>query len=111
MPLGVEWSGASERDLRHVDPRLRERIRQAVYLLAETDQGDVKRLAGRVREWRLRVGDWRVIYTLRDTPTGEVIFVLFASRRATVPTGTANTRAHLQAHNQSRMRGTVSIAW
>jgi mRNA-degrading endonuclease RelE of RelBE toxin-antitoxin system len=35
------------------------RISRALTRLAQTGQGDLKRLHGR-REWRLRVGDWRV---------------------------------------------------
>lgn len=76
MPRTVEWSDAAERDLRRVDHQARERIRRAVARLGSSDQGDVKRLSGREQEWRLRVGDWRVFFTLPDRPDGVVIFVL-----------------------------------
>lgn len=39
----------------------RQRIEQAIDGLPT---GDVKPLAGREDEWRLRVGTWRVIYVL-----------------------------------------------
>lgn len=43
------------------------RIREKVYLLAshpEALAGNVRRLKGQDRLLRLRVGDWRVIYTV-----------------------------------------------
>ena len=75
MPREVEWADDSERDLRRLDQRTRERIRQAVYRLAD-GYGDVKRLQGRPDEWRLRVGDWRIIFTLEDDPAPARILVL-----------------------------------
>lgn len=76
MPRNVEWADAAERDLRRVDHQTRDRIRRAVARFGTSDQGDVKRLLGREREWRLRVGDWRAIFTLLDRPDGVVVFVL-----------------------------------
>ena len=39
---------------------------EAIDHYAETGNGDVKRLQGVDHEWRLRVGDWRVIFTLDE---------------------------------------------
>jgi mRNA interferase RelE/StbE len=39
------------------------RIVAGVRRFAAGDGGDVKKLQGRSGEWRLRVGDWRVIFT------------------------------------------------
>ena len=39
------------------------RIREAVWQFAETNQGDVRKLSGRGEEFRLRVGDWRAVFT------------------------------------------------
>lgn len=69
MPRALEWAPAAERDVRRLDHQTRERIRQAVYRLADTGLGDVVRLRGVAREWRLRVGDWRVRFT--EDPTGQ----------------------------------------
>ncbi|MBI2918235.1 MAG: type II toxin-antitoxin system RelE/ParE family toxin [Chloroflexi bacterium] len=46
--------------MERLDLRTRERIMRALDRLAETSYGDVKRIQGQEREWRLRVGDWRV---------------------------------------------------
>lgn len=41
----------------------RERIASGISALPE---GDVKRLRGVERRWRLRVGDWRIIFARDD---------------------------------------------
>jgi mRNA interferase RelE/StbE len=60
---GLVWTPQAIDDLRRLDRTTAERIVQAVERLAQTAHGDVRRLQGREREWRLRVGDWRVIFT------------------------------------------------
>jgi mRNA interferase RelE/StbE len=79
MSRALEWTPAAERDLRRIDPQVRERIRQAVYRLVDTGHGDVRRVQGRAREWRLRVGDWRVRFT--KDPTGQTIIILRVRHR------------------------------
>ena len=74
MSREVEWSPASSDDLERLDRRTQERIRQAVYRLAETNQGDVQRLHGREREWRLRVGQWRIRFSFDDEKGSILIF-------------------------------------
>lgn len=51
----------------------------AVDHYAATGEGDVGRLQGRQREWRLRVGDVRVAFTL--DPTTRQVRVLSVSQR------------------------------
>jgi mRNA interferase RelE/StbE len=36
---------------------------EALRILAEEQRGDVRMLRGQDARWRLRVGDWRVIFT------------------------------------------------
>ena len=76
MTRRVEWTAASERDLRRLDHRSRERIREAVERLAAEGSGDVKRLQGRDREWRLRVGDQRVLFTVVDDLDDAIVQVI-----------------------------------
>jgi mRNA interferase RelE/StbE len=52
------------KSLRRLGQRDRERIRAAIGALPD---GDVRRLRGPERLWRLRVGEWRVIFGRRDT--------------------------------------------
>lgn len=75
----LEFANAARRDLRRLDPPVRDRILSALESLAgDPSQGDVKRLAGiDPPEWRLRLGDWRVRFN-RDleTRTIQVLRVL-----------------------------------
>jgi mRNA interferase RelE/StbE len=74
MSRALEWTPAAERDLRRLNPQMRERIRQAVYRFADTGHGDIVKVQGVAREWRLRVGDWRIRFT--EDPTGQTIIIL-----------------------------------
>lgn len=67
IPWEVEWTGPAVKDLGPLDPSTLARIRAAVRRLAETGEGDVKKLQG-LPGYRLRVGSWRVFF-LRDSST------------------------------------------
>lgn len=65
MSRAVVLTARAQRDLTHLDRAIAVRVIRAVERLAESGQGDVRRLQGTARrEWRLRVGDWRVRFTL-----------------------------------------------
>jgi mRNA interferase RelE/StbE len=70
----VVWTKRAQHDLERLDRITGDRIGRAITRLAETEQGDVKRLRGYEDEWRLRVGDWRVRLTF--DPATESIEVL-----------------------------------
>ena len=78
MRWQVVWTRPAIPDLRRLDRQVAERARAAVRRLAETEQGDVKRLEHvDPPEWRLRVGDWRVRFVFNyATRTIEVLRVL-----------------------------------
>ena len=59
----VRWTEPAEDDMRRLDRQTAHRVRQAIVRFAETGYGDVKLLRGTEREWRLRVGEWRVRFT------------------------------------------------
>lgn len=82
MNHGVEWTRPALKDLRSLDHSMADRVRDAVARLAATEQGDVVRLTDvRPPTFRLRVGDWRVLFVfdlasagirvLRVLPRGE----------------------------------------
>ena len=63
MSWRPEWTDRAVKEAARLDRKTRERIIAAVERLAATEQGDVKRLTNvRPPEWRLRVGDWRIIF-------------------------------------------------
>ena len=60
------WHGDAVGDLLEVartDRRQADRIYRAVVAYSRSEQGDARKLTDRNDEWRLRVGDWRVIFT------------------------------------------------
>jgi mRNA-degrading endonuclease RelE of RelBE toxin-antitoxin system len=57
----------------------RQRVADAVDDYAATGQGDVARLRNRQREWRLRIGDIRVIFTV--DPDERLLTVLSVDQR------------------------------
>ena len=66
MSWETHWSTDAVMDLLGIartSTRQAERVALAVEVLARSEQGDVRKLADRPDEWRLRVGDWRVIFT------------------------------------------------
>ncbi len=64
MNWTIRWTRPAEKNLRRLDALTQRRVHDAVTRLAETGEGDLRRLAGRDREWRLRVGDHRVLLSL-----------------------------------------------
>jgi mRNA interferase RelE/StbE len=70
----VEITPPARRDLRRLDPPVRERVLDALdRLVADPPVGDVIKLTGQ-SEHRLRVGGWRVI--MRLDPEQQTVYVL-----------------------------------
>ncbi len=64
----VTYTADALRTLTRMDPATARRIRTKILALAQDPRApnnNVKKLAG-VAGFRLRVGDWRVIYTLKQ---------------------------------------------
>jgi mRNA interferase RelE/StbE len=68
----VEFLPAALRDFDALDRVTQGRVIAALERFAATGHGDVKRLQGRVRDFRLRVGKWRVFLDL-DTPEAVLV--------------------------------------
>lgn len=68
----VRFRPAAEKDLARLDAKTQQRVIAALERFAETNQGDIKLLRGRDREFRLRVGKWRVFFRM---PAADVIEV------------------------------------
>ena len=74
MNRQLRWNRQAEADFARLPCRMQDRVLAALERLADTGQGDIKKLRGRQDQWRLRVGDWRAIITFADR--GRIIRVL-----------------------------------
>ena len=64
------------RQLQRIPPPHRERVRRAALDLAENPRPpNAKKLAGRPA-WRIRIGDYRVIYEIDDANTTVLVVVI-----------------------------------
>jgi len=62
----IEILRSAQKQLRKIDRSSQKRIIGAVYALAENPRpSDCKKLSGRLA-WRIRVGEYRVIYEIHD---------------------------------------------
>jgi len=71
-PRALRLTRSAEKELRRLDPPIRTRVFAALDRLAAEDRSlDVRRLTGS-ESYRLRVGDWRVIFD-HDPATRTII--------------------------------------
>lgn len=62
----VRLARSAEKDLDRLDPQVRTRVLRAIRRFAENPRtGKALKLRGRP-DWRLRVGDWRVLLELEQ---------------------------------------------
>lgn len=62
----IELRPAAVRALRELDPPVARRLQAAIALLAEDPRPPASRQLRGLPAWRVRVGDYRVIYTIED---------------------------------------------
>lgn len=68
MTYDVTLAPAAARQLRKFDPQVRRRIQAALELLAADPRPPAAtRLVGGAGEWRVRTGDYRIIYEIHDS--------------------------------------------
>ncbi len=67
MSYDIEFSPAAVRQLRKLDGVARRRIKAAIELLSDDPRPPgAKKLVGGDGEWRVRTGDYRIVYEVRD---------------------------------------------
>ena len=77
----VQWKGSAERDLRNIDLQQIPRIVQAIESLVDNPfPSQCRKLRGSERDYRIRVGDYRVVYQV-DTKTKLVTIYYVRHRR------------------------------
>ena len=67
MSYDVRLAPAAVRQLRKLEPAGRRRVQAAIDLLAaEPRPPSARQLVGGAGEWRVRTGDFRIIYEMHD---------------------------------------------
>jgi mRNA interferase RelE/StbE len=66
MRYELEFRPKAVRDLKRLSPDISQRIERKLELLRDDMTGDVKRLVNFAPGWRLRVGDWRVLFQPKE---------------------------------------------
>lgn len=67
MTYRIEFAPAAARQLRKLDPQARRRIQAAIELLATQPRPPgATQLVGGGGEWRVRTGDYRIVYQVFD---------------------------------------------
>jgi len=67
MTYRIEVAPAAIRQLRKLDPAARRRLQAAIELLADDPRpSGAQKLVGGAGEWRVRTGDYRVVYEVHD---------------------------------------------
>jgi mRNA interferase RelE/StbE len=81
MTYRVSLAPSAARELRKFDPDVRRRIQAALELLAVDPRPPAAtRLVGGSGEWRVRTGDYRIVYEIKDDRL-LVLVVRMAHRR------------------------------
>jgi mRNA interferase RelE/StbE len=74
MSYRIRYAESVVKQLAKMSPDVARRIRSKINRLAKDLAGDVKRLTSYSPEYRLRVGDWRVLFNIdRDLISIELI--------------------------------------
>lgn len=67
MTHRIDVAPAAVRQLKWLDPQARRRVQAAIEILAETPcPAGAKNLVGEGDLWRVRTGDYRVVYSIDD---------------------------------------------
>ena len=67
MTYNIEFKPRAIRDLKGIDITVARRVAEKIQLLKHDLAGDVKRLTASTTEFRLRVGDYRVLFEIEGT--------------------------------------------
>lgn len=82
--MKIVWSKTAEKQLAKIDPRYRKRIESRLAGLDDNAApvADIKKLSSPQDHYRLRLGDYRVIYTLANQ-FSDACYVVSVKRRTT----------------------------
>lgn len=65
--FGIRYTSAAAKQIRKLDKAAQVRVLKAVEILSDTPRPPLgKQLVGGEGEWRIRTGDYRIIYEIHD---------------------------------------------
>ena len=67
MHYALDFKPEAKRDLRRMSPEIARRVLKKIEAMCEDLAGDIKKLIRYAPGWRLRVGDWRVLFEIVGT--------------------------------------------
>ena len=80
MVYEVEFSPRARKDFKELNRQIKERIKEAIEGIPL--RGDIKKLKGFEDRFRLRVGDWRILYSLDKKERKVVISEILPRKEA-----------------------------
>lgn len=66
MRYQVQFKASVKKDLKKIDKRFLDKIFDGIDKLQNNLEGDVKKLTNFIPEYRLRIGDYRVLFEIED---------------------------------------------
>ena len=78
--MKLQLSSRAQKELDRLDDKTALRISQKIYLLANNPYGQNSQKLGGGKGYRIRIGDWRVVYTV-DKSAKTVTIVRIRHRR------------------------------
>jgi mRNA interferase RelE/StbE len=80
-PYTVNVNRPTEKEIRALDAAIRLRVLQALHSLAnEPRPAGCRKLIGSENRWRVRVGDYRIIYAVNDA--GRMVEIIAVRHRS-----------------------------
>jgi len=76
MSRTVEWTDLARSDIKRLDQGSQKRLLDTIHRFAETGHGDIRKLHGVENEYRLRLGNWRVLFAFTSAGTIRILRVL-----------------------------------
>ena len=67
MEYDLRFGNRALKDLRRLDKHLSKRIIDRIEVMASDFRGDIKKLTDHSPEYRLRVGEFRVLFDIEDS--------------------------------------------
>jgi mRNA interferase RelE/StbE len=78
MKYDIEFKPRAAKDIQTFPSRIRSRILARIEKMSDNLRGDVKRLADSTPEYRLRVGEYRVLFEVEE---GAIVIYRIRHRR------------------------------